>query len=148
MMRTLSNSAYLALAGLACASLFGCGDGDDASCDQSVVGNICTIAGSTENGYDGDDGPALEALLSFPQDTLTASDGTLYLLDWNNHRIRRVVDGVIQHVAGRGELGVDEEEGKLAIETKFRRPFGIEFDREGNLYVSDTINSRIVRIAR
>jgi hypothetical protein len=29
----------------------------------------------------------------------------LYILDWNNHRIRKVVDGTISHVAGRGELG-------------------------------------------
>ena len=45
------------------------------------------------------------------------------------------------------ELGIDEEEGKLATETRLRRPFGIAFDPDGNLYVMDTLNSRIVKVA-
>ena len=71
--------------------------GDDPkpeACDTSVVGNICTIAGSGANGYDADADtevlPALEAKLNLPQDVLTAPDGTLFVIDWNNHRIRRV----------------------------------------------------------
>jgi sugar lactone lactonase YvrE len=77
------------------------------ACDPSVVGTICTIAGNGENGYDGDAPiPALKARMSLPQDTLRASDGTLYILDWNNHRVRSVAtDGILRHVVGRGELG-------------------------------------------
>lgn len=91
------------------AVLAGCDDGDvppePPPCDTSVVGNICTVAGEVgKSGYSGDDGPALEARLSLPQDTLVI-DGQLYILDWNNHRIRKVVDGTMYHVAGRGELG-------------------------------------------
>ena len=38
--------------------------------------------------------------------TRCCADGTLYILDWNNHRIRKLdADGTIRHVAGRGELG-------------------------------------------
>ena len=83
------------------------GDGDvPPACDPTEPNTICTIAGSTRNGYSGDDGPALEARMSLPQDTLKAKDGTLYILDWNNHRIRSLPgDGTIRHVAGRGELG-------------------------------------------
>ncbi len=50
-------------------------------------------------------------------------------------------------VAGTGELGLDPTDDRLATETALKRPFAIEFDREGNLYISDTINSRIVRVA-
>jgi hypothetical protein len=90
----------------------GCSDSAEPDCDQTIPGNICTIAGNLalalaneSSGYAGDDGPASEALFSLPQDTLTADDGTVYILDWNNHRIRKLEDGVIRHVAGRGELG-------------------------------------------
>lgn len=93
---------------LALLLLAACGDEGNLppACDPTEPNTICTIAGSTKNGYSGDDGPALEARMSLPQDTLKAKDGTLYILDWNNHRIRSLPgDGTIRHVAGRGELG-------------------------------------------
>jgi hypothetical protein len=76
-------------------------------CDPTRPGTICTIAGNGENGYDGDEPRfALHTRMSLPQDTLRASDGTLYILDWNNHRVRSLgTDGVLRHVVGRGELG-------------------------------------------
>jgi len=76
------------------------------TCDPTETGTICTIAGSGKNGYSGDDGLATEARMSLPQDVLRAPDGIVYILDWNNHRIRSLPgDGTIRHVAGRGELG-------------------------------------------
>jgi sugar lactone lactonase YvrE len=88
-----------------------CGGGGEADkaagCDPDRAGTICTIAGNGENGYDGDEPKAaLAAKMSLPQDTLLAPDGTLYVLDWNNHRIRSLgADGILRHVVGRGELG-------------------------------------------
>ncbi len=85
----------------------GCGDEPGpAQCDPTEPGTICTIAGDSKNGYSGDDGPAIAARMSLPQDVLRAPDGIVYILDWNNHRIRSLPgDGTIRHVAGRGELG-------------------------------------------
>ena len=70
--------------------------------------------------------------------------------DTDNSVIRAISlqDGSVRTVAGTGELGLDPSEGLLATETKLRRPFGIEFDHDGNLYISDTINSRIVKVTR
>ena len=51
-------------------------------------------------------------------------------------------------VAGTGELGLDEKDDLMATATKLKRPFAIEFDPAGNLYISDTINSRILRVAK
>jgi DNA-binding beta-propeller fold protein YncE len=114
------------------------------------TGEIDAFAGTGEAGYSGDDGAALDASFNHPRDLEIGPDGDLYVADTDNSVIRAInlEDGIVRSVAGTGELGIDLEEGKLALETKFRRPFGIEFDREGNLYVSDTINSRIVRVAR
>jgi hypothetical protein len=76
-------------------------------CDPTAPGTICTISGNGENGYDGDDPiRALDAKMSLPQDTRVGADGTLYILDWNNHRVRSLgPDGILRHVVGRGELG-------------------------------------------
>jgi hypothetical protein len=93
-------AAYLLIPLAACG-----GEDSTPACDPTVVGTICTIAGDGHSGYAGDDGPALAARMSLPQDTLKVDD-TLFILDWNNHRIRRLdPDGTIHLVAGRGELG-------------------------------------------
>jgi len=112
--------------------------------------SIDTFAGTGETGLTGDGGPALDATLYHPRDLEIGPDGDLYVADTDNSVIRAIskADGTIRTVAGTGELGLNEEEGLLARETILRRPFGIEFDGEGNLYISDTINSRIVRVAR
>ena len=90
------------------------------------MSNICTIAGSGSNGYFGDDGPALEASFSLPQDTLTAPDGNVYILDWNNHRIRKLTtDGKVVHVAGRGELGGGLDD---PANSDFNHPTGMVFN--------------------
>lgn len=133
----------------------GCGDeaGPAAAapaCDQSIAGNICSIAGNlasglltgiVESGYSGDDGPALEALLSLPQDTLTASDGTTYILDWNNHRIRKLEGGIIRHVAGRGELGGTLDD---PANGDFNHPTGMLFTPgEAGIVIAAWHNSKI-----
>jgi DNA-binding beta-propeller fold protein YncE len=131
---------WLAGAGLAALLVSGCGDSEP-SCDQTVVGNICTIAGSTENGYGGDDGPALEALFSLPQDTLTANDGIVYILDWNNHRIRSLEGGVVRHVAGRGELAGTLDD---PANGDFNHPTGLLFTPDqSRIVVAAWHNSKI-----
>ncbi|HTQ03503.1 MAG TPA: hypothetical protein VMI54_06585 [Polyangiaceae bacterium] len=101
-----------ALAGFAAVALAtACSGGGSSNappgCDPTKPDTICTIAGNGVNGYDGDDPiRALDAKMSLPQDTLMGPDGTLYILDWNNHRVRSLgSDGILRHVVGRGELG-------------------------------------------
>ncbi|MEJ7602864.1 MAG: hypothetical protein WKG01_33560 [Kofleriaceae bacterium] len=115
-----------------------------------ATGMIETVVGTGVVGYGGDDGLATAAQLSFPRDLEIGPEGDLYIADTDNHRIRAVnLDtGVIRTVAGTGELGLDPDDGQLPTETKLARPFGIEFDRDGNLFICDTINSRILKVAR
>jgi len=119
--------------------------GCQAPCDREIVGNICAIAGDGENGYTGDEGPALQASMSLPQDTLTAPDGTIYLLDWNNHRIRKITtDGIIHHVAGRGELGGTLDD---PANGDFNHPTGMLFDPSGAyMMISAWHNSKIRKL--
>jgi glucose/arabinose dehydrogenase len=115
-----------------------------------ATGIITTVVGTGIAGYAGDGGPASAAQLAFPRDLEIGPDGDLYIADTDNSVIRAVnlTTNVIRTVAGTGELGMDATDGLLATETKLARPFGIELDKDGNLYICDTINSRILKVAR
>lgn len=114
-----------------------------------ATGTIRTVVGTGEAGAGGDGGPASAAQLDAPRDLELGPDGALYIADTDNNRIRKVdAGGVITTVAGTGELGLDPDDDRPATETMLARPFGIELDPAGNLYVSDTINSRILKVAR
>lgn len=114
-----------------------------------ALGTIDAFAGTGEAGGAGDDGPAVDAQLNGPRDLEIGPDGDLYFADTDNGKIRAVEleTGVIRTVVGTGELGIEDEEGLLATEVLLRRPFGLAFDPDGNLYVMDTLNSRIVKVA-
>lgn len=114
------------------------------------TGIIDRFAGTGEEGSRGDGGPALEAQLSGPRDLEIGPDGDLYFADTDNGKVRAIdlESGEIRTVVGTGTLGIEEREGMLATEIQLRRPFGVSFDPEGNLYVMDTLNSRIVKVAR
>ncbi len=114
------------------------------------TGVITTVAGTGQLGYSGDGGPALDATLNSPREVEIGPDGDLYFADTNNNVIRAIdLDtGEIRTVAGTGELGLDETDGLPALETRLKRPFGLEFDPDGNLYIMDSLNSRIVKVTR
>lgn len=112
-------------------------------------GMIDTFAGTGQPGYSGDGGAATQAAFNKPRD-IEVYGGALYVADTDNSVIRKIElsSGTVSTVAGTGELGLELTEGKPATETLLKRPFAIEFDRDGNLYISDTINSRILRVAK
>jgi DNA-binding beta-propeller fold protein YncE len=123
-----------------------CGGGAQGpSCDPDQPNTICTIAGNGENGYDRDADErtfnALEAKFSLVTDTLTASDGVIYILDWNNHRIRKLEDGKVSWVAGRGELGGSLDD---PANGDFNHPTNIIFDETGrHIIIAAWHNSKV-----
>lgn len=115
------------------------------------------IAGTGVGGYGGDGGPALSAQLDNPLDMEFGPDGRLYVADTGNNAIRAInlETGVVDLVAGQPTASCpglqncfEAEEGLDALHVQFAVPYGITFDPTGNLYVADTNNSRIVRIAK
>ncbi|MDR2207675.1 MAG: hypothetical protein LBE22_01680 [Azoarcus sp.] len=69
----------------------------------------------------------------------------LYVVDRDNHRIRKVTPGgEISTLAGCGTAGDADGLGSVA---RFNHPFDIAIDASGNLYVADTRNYRIRRIS-
>jgi sugar lactone lactonase YvrE len=100
------------------------------------------VAGTGEQGYSGDGGPALNAKLSGPKGLVYTSDGSLYLADTESHTIRRVdlKTGIISTALGTGQRGDGPEQSPLAC--KLSRPHGVFF-ANGVLYVSDSEAHRI-----
>ena len=56
-----------------------------------ATGTITTIAGSGERGFAGDSGPAVEAELDLPADVAVDTEGNVYIADWYNHVIRKLM---------------------------------------------------------
>lgn len=120
--------------------------GGNHPCDPTG-GRICTIAGDGQNGYAGDDGPALDAEFSLPQDVLAMPDGRVFVLDWNNHRVRSInTDGTLVHIAGRGEVGGSLDDSG-AENSDFHHPTGLIRTADGeNLLVAAWHNNKIREI--
>ena len=85
--------------------------------------------------------------MSFPRTWRSGPDGNLYFADADNDRVRMInlTAGVITTVAGTGVRGYSGD-GGAAVEAQLNRPFGVAFDAAGDLYVSDTFNSRIRKV--
>jgi len=109
-----------------------------------VEGTITTVAGAGTAGFAGDDGPASAARLDQPYGVAVAPDGSLYIGDRSNFRIRRVApDGVIETLAGTGVEGSRGD--RLASETELGLVARVAFDGDAVL-VADQTNSRVIRI--
>src|SRR6185369_12710228 len=72
-------------------------------------GIITTIAGTTGRGYSGDGGPAAAAVFDAPKEMALDRDGSLLIVDTENHAIRRIehASGIVTTVVGgrRGGQG-------------------------------------------
>ena len=110
------------------------------------TGVICTVAGTGTAAYNGDGVVATETGLAGPSGVALASDGTLFIADSFNGRIRAVdpVTGIIRTMVGDGGeyryQGPDEPPS-----TSLSRPSGIALDEEGNLCFTDSDNHLVRR---
>ena len=106
------------------------------------AGVIGTVAGNGVLGFSGDSGPATTAQLNVPNGIALDSAGDLYIADYNNNCIRKVVAGVISTVAGKGTPGFSGD-GGLATAAQLNLPYVVTLDPAGNLYIGDFGNNRI-----
>ena len=93
---------------------------------RTVVGNPIV--------FGGDGGLATEATLFSPSSVARHPDGSLYIADEDNNRIRRVgSDGIITTIAGTGQLAFSGDGGP-ATSAALERPRSLDFDGDGDLY--------------
>ena len=109
---------------------------------------LTTVAGNGVQGFAGDGGAATAAELDSPAGLALDSAGDLFIADSHNQRIREVVasTGVIRTIAGSGAAGFSGD-GGAAILAQLDLPTALALDSAGNLFVADTRNHRVRRIA-
>ena len=109
----------------------------------SVDGKVHTIAGSTEGFADGN---ALQAQFNTPSGVAIDNKGNVIIADTSNNRIRKLSnDGTtVSTVAGSGTPGLRDGP---AGEAQFDGPVGIATDKSGNIFVADSYNDCIRKIA-
>jgi len=115
---------------------------------DAETGIITTVAGTAGFTSFGDYGPATKAGLEGPIGVAVDSGGNIFIADNKNQRIRKVdaVTNIITPVAGNGSASYSGDNGP-AMEAGLNIPSGIAVDAAGNLYIQDTGNHRIRKVA-
>jgi len=109
-------------------------------------GFITTVAGYSA-GYSGDGGAATNAKLFYPYGVAMDTVGNLYIADSINNRVRVVdTNGIIRTVAGNG-IAAYAGDGGAATNASLNTPWSVTADAVGNLFIVDTANNRIRKVA-
>ncbi|MCP4702198.1 MAG: hypothetical protein GY862_35865 [Gammaproteobacteria bacterium] len=98
------------------------------------------------SGYSGDGGSGAQAAVNQPFGLAADDAGNLYIADTLNNRIRKLNSaGIITTIAGSGTGGYGGDGGPAA-DANINYPYDIAIDNAGNVYIADTVNSRIRKI--
>jgi sugar lactone lactonase YvrE len=106
----------------------------------SADGRISIVAGNRIRGLSGDGGPATSASLGLPQGVAIAGDGSFFIADYDNQRIRRVSSsGTITTFSGGRDLdsSLIIGDGQPAIGAVIPYPYDVALDKRGRLYIAD-----------
>ena len=110
------------------------------------AGRVYTVVGQGEGGFNGDGHDARRTQLYFVEECRVGPDGLLYILDWNNHMVRRrTTDGRIERICGSGIPG--DSEG-AAMATDLNHPSSLVFEPTldgslGKIYLAAWHNHKV-----
>jgi sugar lactone lactonase YvrE len=107
------------------------------------AGLVSIFAGSTNSGFT--NGIGIAASFYSPKALTIDADGNLYVLEPNNHAIRKVTPQAVVSTYAT-YLNIYNGAGTTSDIKSFVNPVGIAIDKLGNVFVSDTYFSRISKI--
>ncbi len=115
----------------------------------AATGTISTVAGGSNFGYSGDNGPAINATLFDPQGLAVDGAGDIFIADTGNNVIREVnaATQIITTVAGnKPSTGITYPfggDGGPATSAFLSSPYAVAVDSSGDLFIADTGNNAI-----
>jgi DNA-binding beta-propeller fold protein YncE len=112
----------------------------------AITANIQTIAGTGASGFNGDGHPLKKTALYWPQDTYVDAAGHLWIIDWNNHRVRRAVSLTAPVTTMIGSDFIGDTRSGPADQADLNHPTSIREDREGRMVLAAWHNWTIKRV--
>jgi RHS repeat-associated protein/uncharacterized repeat protein (TIGR01451 family) len=112
-------------------------------------GTVKTLAGQGGYGSGGDGGPAIDAQFRWASDVAVQRDGSFYVADSSDQKVRRVdTNGIITTFAGTGTNPYSNFDGNggPAKRTKISDPYSVAIAPDGSVYMPDSYNRRIRRV--
>jgi uncharacterized protein (TIGR03437 family) len=110
---------------------------------------VTLVAGTSRAGFSGDGGPAVNAQLNTPQGIAFDPNGSIYIADSRNNRVRRVSPlGIMTTFAGDGTISPGGGpsaygDGGPATSAQLHLPMGVAVDKSGNVYIADSGDNTI-----
>ncbi len=109
---------------------------------DAATGVITTVAGTGQDGFSGDGGPATRAQLYWPSGVHVDPEGRIVIADEFNSRLRRIEkDGSIQTIAGNGSFTVIRDGGPATSAGLV--PWSLCLQGEETLYIGEYYGYRV-----
>lgn len=116
---------------------------------EPIPGKVTTAVGTGEQGFDGDGNAPAQSWLNQPTEVAFDADDNLYVVDWNNHRLRQAKDERLQTVIGSQLPGdwspdMDVTAAVPGTELHLNHPMDIAFADDGQAYVAAWHNHKLL----
>ena len=115
--------------------------------DVDKAGKIRTVAGTGKKSFSGDGGDALKAGMNGPKHLYPDRQDNILIADAENNVVRKYIPATrkIVRVAGTDRKGTALNADPL--KTELARPHGVYVHTDGVIYIVDSYNSRVLKIA-
>ena len=118
--------------------------GNNAIWRRDAQGRVTRFAGAGARGFAGDGGQARDALLADPRGVAVGPDGSVFIADYGNGRVRRVEpNGQIGTWTGNGDTG--DWQRRILANNASIRPEDVAVDRNGLVLIVDGLRPRLLR---